>query len=233
MRRRVLVTGASSGIGRATALAFADAGANVVLVARKGADVAILPPSVWVWGGGAWQARPVQDELRWYVFDDRAMYRPGEEVHVQEGAVGRPRREATPQLGPSPRSGNPAQPRIGADPFEHRVHGAADPRRLHQHRLAHLTGVERAQVRDQLAVAGPVPLAVTGGAHHQRALSPQVISDPGYVHPRGYISAVAGTLPFGDAIQKLAKTLGIFVGSHHRLHVAQPVLRLLVNTHEV
>ena len=42
----------------------------------------------------------MQDELRWYVFDDRAMYRPGEEVHVkgwlrrvggrQDGDVGLP-----------------------------------------------------------------------------------------------------------------------------------------------
>ena len=28
-------------------------------------------------------AQTVQDEVRWYVFDDRAMYRPGEEVHVK------------------------------------------------------------------------------------------------------------------------------------------------------
>jgi NAD(P)-dependent dehydrogenase (short-subunit alcohol dehydrogenase family) len=38
--RTVLVTGASSGIGRETALAFADAGANVVLVARRAAVLA-------------------------------------------------------------------------------------------------------------------------------------------------------------------------------------------------
>ncbi len=38
--RTVLVTGASSGIGRETALAFAAAGANVVLVARRAAVLA-------------------------------------------------------------------------------------------------------------------------------------------------------------------------------------------------
>jgi len=54
-----------------------------ILVARKGSDAAILSPSTWVWGGEPWKARPLQDELRWYVFDDRAMYRPGEEVHVK------------------------------------------------------------------------------------------------------------------------------------------------------
>ncbi len=54
-----------------------------LLVARDGADTAILPKSTYWWGEDAWSPRPVQDELRWYVFDDRAMYRPGEEVHVK------------------------------------------------------------------------------------------------------------------------------------------------------
>jgi uncharacterized protein YfaS (alpha-2-macroglobulin family) len=71
-----------------------------VLVARLGEDVAILPKSVYAWGEDTWTPWPVQDELRWYVFDDRAMYRPGEEVHVkgwlrrvgggQDGNVGLP-----------------------------------------------------------------------------------------------------------------------------------------------
>ncbi len=60
----------------------ANAEANL-LVARLGRDVAILPPNVSWWGDGGWQRAPMQDELRWYVFDDRKMYRPGEEVHVK------------------------------------------------------------------------------------------------------------------------------------------------------
>ncbi|MGD2079297.1 MAG: MG2 domain-containing protein, partial [Chloroflexota bacterium] len=53
------------------------------LVARSGSDLAMLPQSSYVWEEGRWQPRPVDDELRWYVFDDRGMYRPGEEVHVK------------------------------------------------------------------------------------------------------------------------------------------------------
>ncbi len=55
-----------------------------LLVARRGNDVAILPESVDLWvTTGTWQQRPLSDGLRWYVFDDRKLYRPGEEVHVK------------------------------------------------------------------------------------------------------------------------------------------------------
>ncbi len=57
--------------------------ATSYLVARKGADTAILPSSIYPWSDGGWQTRSVQDELRWYIFDDRGMYRPGEEIHVK------------------------------------------------------------------------------------------------------------------------------------------------------
>jgi uncharacterized protein YfaS (alpha-2-macroglobulin family) len=56
---------------------------TTLLVARQGNDTAILPKTAHPWGSDAWKPRPVQDELRWYVFDDRAMYRPGEEVHIK------------------------------------------------------------------------------------------------------------------------------------------------------
>ncbi len=54
-----------------------------VLVGTLGDDVAILPYSTYYWDSDGWQERPVSDEFRWYVFDDRGMYRPGEEVHVK------------------------------------------------------------------------------------------------------------------------------------------------------
>ncbi|MFZ0548770.1 MAG: alpha-2-macroglobulin family protein [Candidatus Promineifilaceae bacterium] len=53
------------------------------LVAHQGEDTAILPANPYYWDDNAWAARPSEDELRWFVFDDRQMYRPGEEVHVK------------------------------------------------------------------------------------------------------------------------------------------------------
>ncbi len=53
------------------------------LVASQGADRAILPRSTNYWYDDAWTTSPPRDTLRWYVFDDRQMYKPGEEVHVK------------------------------------------------------------------------------------------------------------------------------------------------------
>jgi uncharacterized protein YfaS (alpha-2-macroglobulin family) len=56
-----------------------------ILIARRGDDVAILPENANDWGAtnGSWYHKPQTDELRWYVFDDRQIYRPGEEVHFK------------------------------------------------------------------------------------------------------------------------------------------------------
>ncbi len=66
-------------------LALPASGSQKMLVARKGEDVAFLPESPYWWEGAqsAWNRRPVSDSLRWFVFDDRRMYRPSEEVHVK------------------------------------------------------------------------------------------------------------------------------------------------------
>ena len=53
------------------------------LVARQGDDASFLPPSTYFWGDDGWSKRAVNNELRWYAFDDRQMYRPGEEVHIK------------------------------------------------------------------------------------------------------------------------------------------------------
>lgn len=54
-----------------------------LLTAQKGEDVAILPTSESYWGDDAWLPSTRVDTLRWYVLNDRAMYKPGEEVHVK------------------------------------------------------------------------------------------------------------------------------------------------------
>ena len=62
----------------------ADTSTESVLVARRGNDVAILPEVPEIWKvGGSWRHYARPDDLRWYVFDDRKLYRPGEEVHFK------------------------------------------------------------------------------------------------------------------------------------------------------
>ncbi len=71
-----------------------------LLTAQVGDDVAILPANPYYWDDFGWSAWTPADELRWAVFDDRGMYRPGEEVYLkgwlrrigglQDGDVGLP-----------------------------------------------------------------------------------------------------------------------------------------------
>jgi hypothetical protein len=65
-------------------LRTSDISTASLLVARRGNDVAILPehPEIWT-VGGTWRHYARPDDLRWYVFDDRKLYRPGEEVHFK------------------------------------------------------------------------------------------------------------------------------------------------------
>jgi alpha-2-macroglobulin len=61
-----------------------DEKTGTLLVARRGDDSAILPESTSYWGGGrGWSRRRPGPALHLYSFDDRAMYKPGEEVHLK------------------------------------------------------------------------------------------------------------------------------------------------------
>ncbi|MDX1616333.1 MAG: Ig-like domain-containing protein, partial [Candidatus Promineifilaceae bacterium] len=53
------------------------------LVAQLDGDSALLPAGTHVWDDSRWQTGSVRDLLQWYVFDDRQMYRPGEQVHLK------------------------------------------------------------------------------------------------------------------------------------------------------
>jgi len=53
------------------------------LVAENGSDRAFMPPSSYYWSDGSWSPRSLFDELRWYIWDDRQMYKPGEEVYLK------------------------------------------------------------------------------------------------------------------------------------------------------
>ncbi len=79
------VTGDTDDKGMAT-LALANDGAkgSNLLLAKKDGDVAMLPENLYWWSDhGGWYRRDPGQSLRWFVFDDRQMYKPGEEVHVK------------------------------------------------------------------------------------------------------------------------------------------------------
>ena len=73
----------ANGILRLT-LPDSQSGPNM-LIARRGKDVAFLPEnSDYYWQDtGNWYKKANSDSLRWFVFDDRNMYRPKEEVSVK------------------------------------------------------------------------------------------------------------------------------------------------------
>jgi uncharacterized protein YfaS (alpha-2-macroglobulin family) len=61
---------------------------GALLVARRGDDMAILPQQYNAQyysndENNSWRRYNASEMLRWYVFDDRMMYRPGEEVSVK------------------------------------------------------------------------------------------------------------------------------------------------------
>ncbi|HVG19833.1 MAG TPA: alpha-2-macroglobulin family protein [Blastocatellia bacterium] len=59
---------------------------TALLVARRGDDVAILPQSYNPYygnDGNSWRRADSDDYRSWYVFDDRKLYRPGEEVNIK------------------------------------------------------------------------------------------------------------------------------------------------------
>ncbi len=56
-----------------------------MLIARRGKDVAFLPENTeYYWqDSGSWYKKSESDSLRWFVFDDRKLYKPKEEVSVK------------------------------------------------------------------------------------------------------------------------------------------------------
>lgn len=81
------------------------AGAQVLVARRDGREVAFLPQQLSWWSRNpGWVHSEPQDELRWFVYDDRGLYRPGENVAVK-GFVRRfnPRKGGDVSMGDSKR----------------------------------------------------------------------------------------------------------------------------------
>ncbi len=77
-------TAAKTGADGLAKIALPDTDTRKVLVARQEGDSALLPENTYWWGEGVgWRKRALKDDLAWHVFDDRGIYRPGEEVHIK------------------------------------------------------------------------------------------------------------------------------------------------------
>jgi alpha-2-macroglobulin len=74
-------TTAADGLARFPGLDSAPATSHIT--ASLGDDSAILPRSSYWWWQEGWYMGSQQDSLRWYVVDDRQIYRPGEELHLK------------------------------------------------------------------------------------------------------------------------------------------------------
>jgi alpha-2-macroglobulin len=74
--------GSLTGADGTATLALGDAAAPVLL-ARRGDDVAILPEDPYGGGGANWRRTRSEESLRWLVFSDRGLYRPGEVAHLK------------------------------------------------------------------------------------------------------------------------------------------------------
>ena len=73
---------ASTGADGLASLTLGDKPGRVLL-ATQGEDRAFLPEQVGWWGGEGWRRNKRTDDLLWYVFDDRQMYRPGETARIK------------------------------------------------------------------------------------------------------------------------------------------------------
>lgn len=78
---RVSIPSAASGTTGTDGIARLTLGsAGDLLVATRGDDRVFVPGQK---GVGTFEARPAREETRWFVFDDRHLYKPGETVHVK------------------------------------------------------------------------------------------------------------------------------------------------------
>jgi uncharacterized protein YfaS (alpha-2-macroglobulin family) len=78
------IKGVTDDVGLARLRLGTDASKAQILVVSTKDDAAILPADEYgYWGGSGFQANSPYKEARWYAFDDRGLYRPGEEVRVK------------------------------------------------------------------------------------------------------------------------------------------------------